>query len=221
MKIAKTRKDFEKLIKEKHFRVTIFGSSRIKKQDKRYKQIEELSKMIGEQGIDIVTGGGPGIMAAAGKGHNEGREKSKIRTHSIGLGIKLPHEQMFNKDVGIKKTFSRFSNRLDNFMLLSNIVVVAPGGVGTMLEFFYTWQLMQVNHICNVPIILLGDMWGGLLTWLKKDPLRKKFFKQVDYNLLIHAKSSKDAMKIIEKAYQGYLKGDPRFCLNYKKYKLH
>jgi len=221
MKIAKTKKDFEKLLKEKHFRVTIFGSARIKKDDLRYKQVKELSRMIGEQGIDIITGGGPGIMAAANSGHIEGRKKSKIRTHSIGLGIKLPHEQVFNKDVGVKKTFSRFSNRLDNFMLLSNIVVVAPGGIGTMLEFFYTWQLMQVNHICNVPIILLGDMWEGLLKWLKKDPLKKKFFEKKDYDLLIHAKSSKDAMEIIKEAYNGYLKGDPRFCLNYKKYRLH
>ena len=221
MKIAKTKKDFDKLVKEDHFRVTIFGSARIKKDDPRYKQIQTLSKMIGEHGLDIVTGGGPGVMAAANKGHVEGRKKSKINTHSIGLGIKLPHEQVFNKDVGVKKTFNRFSNRLDNFMLLSNIVVVAPGGVGTMLEFFYTWQLMQVKHICNVPIILLGDMWGDLLKWLERDPLRKKFFDKKDFDLLIHAKSSKEAMKIIEHAHQGYLKGDPNFCLNYKKYKFN
>ena len=219
MKIAKSKRDFEKLLKEKHFRVTIFGSARIKRDDPRYKQIQTLARMLGERGIDIVTGGGPGIMEAANKGHVQGRKKSKITSHSIGLGIKLPHEQMFNKGVGIKKTFSRFSNRLDNFMLLSNVVVVAPGGVGTMLELFYTWQLMQVKHICNLPLILFGHMWDGMLDWLKT-PLKMGFFEKRDYDLLYHANNCDKAIKVIEKAYEGYLKGDPNFCLNYKRYNL-
>lgn len=52
------------------------------------------------------------------------------------------------------------------FMLLSNVVVVAPGGIGTTLELFYTWQLMQVGHICKVPIIVYGDMWQTLVAWV-------------------------------------------------------
>ena len=106
-------------------------------------------------------------------------------------------------------------------MLLSNIVVVAEGGVGTLLELFYTWQLMQVKHICNVPIILLGDMWPGLLNWLEKDPLRKKMFTKDDFSLLYHAKDCNEAMKVINKAYTGYIKGNPNFCLNYKKYNFN
>ena len=32
-------------------------------------------------------------------------------------------------------------------MRISHAVVVTPGGIGTLLELFYTWQLMQVGHI--------------------------------------------------------------------------
>ena len=220
MKIAKTKKDFERLYKEKHFRVTIFGSARIKKDDKRYKEIKKLAEMIAEQGIDIVTGGGPGIMEAANLGHQEGKKKSRVETHSIGLGIKLPHEQVFNKNVGESKTFNRFSNRLDNFMLLSNIVVVAEGGVGTLLELFYTWQLMQVKHICHIPIILLGKQWKGLIKWLKKEPLKRGFFSKEDLELLFVVKNAEEAMKIIEKAHYEHKKGNEDFCINYKKYKI-
>ena len=220
MKIAKSKKDFEHLLKEKQFRVTIFGSARMKRNDPRYREVKRLASMVGERGMGIVTGGGPGIMEAANRGHVEGRKKSKVDTHSVGLGIKLPHEQVFNKSVGIHKTFNRFSNRLDNFMLLSNIVVVAPGGVGTLLELFYTWQLMQVKHICNVPIILFGDIWEGLLEWLKENPLRRKMFEKGDFNLLYNAKTPEEAIKIVEKTHQLYLKGDPNVCLNYKRYKL-
>ena len=126
-----------KQIDVERFRVAIFGSARIKENDSRYKQIYTLAKMIAAEGFDVVTGGGPGIMEAANKGHKDGRKKGKI-VHSFGLNIVLPKEQTANKHLDIKKDFERFSERLDYFMYLSNVVVVAPGGVGTLLEFFYT-----------------------------------------------------------------------------------
>ena len=215
------KEKFDEIVKSNHFHVTIFGSARIKKKDPRYNQIYTLAKLLGNEGIDIITGGGPGIMEAASLGHQAGKKKAKIKSHTIGLGIKLPHEQEFNKGVGINKKFDKFSGRLDNFMKYSNVVVVAPGGVGTILELFYTWQLMQVNHICNIPIILLGDMWDGLIKWLEKDPLNKKFFEKKDMNLLFHAKNSQEAMKMINTAYKEFNAGNKDFCLNYKKYKLY
>lgn len=203
----------------KHFHVTIFGSSRIKRNDKHYKEVYRLAKMIGENGVDVVTGGGPGIMEAANIGHRVGAKKNG--SHSIGLGIVLPHEQDFNKGVGLYSKFDRFSSRLDNFMLLSNAVVIAPGGIGTMLEFFYTWQLVQVKHICDIPIILLGDTWKDLVRWLEKEPLKKGFFDKKDMNLIFHAKNAEEAMDIIHEANETFKKGDKNFCLNYKKYKLN
>ena len=137
MKKPKIPKDID----VEHFRVTIFGSARLKSDDPRYKQIQSLAKMVAKEGFDVVTGGGAGIMEAANKGHKEGRKGNKD-IHSFGLNIKLPMEQVANKHLDIKKDFERFSNRLDYFMYLSNIVVVAPGGIGTLLELYYTWQLV-------------------------------------------------------------------------------
>lgn len=193
-----------KILKHSKFRVSIFGSARIKKNSKAYKEIYNLGRMLGERGIDVVTGGGPGLMAAASLGHKVGRKNTTA--HSIGLGIKLPHEQRFNSGLTLKKEFTRFSRRLDNFMLLSNAVVVAPGGVGTLLEFFYTWQLVQVEHISNIPIILLGDMWKGLVSWLKKEPLNKKYFDTRDINMIFVARNCKDAIKMIDKAHETFKK---------------
>jgi len=204
-------------LKRKDFRVTIFGSSRMKKTTPEYKDVYLLAKMIGERGINLVTGGGPGIMSAAGAGHKEGSKKTGA--HGIGLGIKLPHEQKINSYVDIKFKFHRFSERLDNFMLFSNVFVVAHGGAGTILELFYTWQLMQVKHICNIPIILLGEQWKGLIKWLKEEPLKRKFLDKKDLNLLFIAKNSKEAIEIIDIAYKEYKKGNKDFCLNYEKYK--
>ena len=215
------RRDLQDELKNnKDFRVVIFGSARIKKGDERYREIKSLAKMLGEHGIDVVTGGGPGLMMAANEGHRQGK-KGKNKSHSIGLNIKLPREQKANKSLDITKTFSRFSNRLDSFMLLSNVIVVAPGGVGTLLEFLYSWQLIQVKHTCHIPIILLGKQWPPLIKWVEQYPLKNKFLNKEDMSSLFLAKNTKEAMKMIETAHKEFKSGNKKFCLNYKKYKLY
>lgn len=201
------------------FRVSIFGSARIKRGSRDYKQVQTLGRLLGEKGIDIVTGGGPGLMQAASSGHKSGNKDKKA--HSIGLAIKLPKEQKLNRSLDIVKEFQTFSSRLDNFMLLSNVVIVAPGGVGTLLEFFYTWQLVQTRKICNIPIILLGDEWNGLIRWLEKGLLEKKYINKKDMQLLFVAKDCREALKMVLKAHEEYKAGNKKFCLNYDKYKLY
>ena len=95
-----------------HYKIAIFGSARIKENDRTYNEVFEISRGLAEAGFDIVTGGGPGIMQAANAGH----KSTGSDGHSIGLNIKLPFEQDDNKYLDIKKEFDRFSGRLDTFM---------------------------------------------------------------------------------------------------------
>jgi uncharacterized protein (TIGR00730 family) len=222
-------------IDPKHFRVAIFGSARLSKGDVRYKQVFSLAKMIALCGMDIVTGGGPGLMDAASRGHHAGRKEKKASkkncessssssssssksAHSIGLTINLPMEQNDGYHLDIKKDFNRFSNRLDSFMELSNAVVVAPGGIGTLLELLYTWQLVQVKHICETPIILLGAHWQGLLDWIKKEMARKKLMSMSDFNNVFVVRTASCAMRIIKKVQMDSMKSG-HVCSNFKKYK--
>ena len=201
----------KKALKSKSFKVAIFGSARIKETDKSYKEIYKLAKMIGQRDIDLVTGEGPGLMKAANAGHTAGRNSDHIK--SIGLLINIPHERKETKWLDgenkakwldIEHMFARFSDRLDNFMLLSNAVVVAPGGIGTMLELFYTWQLMQAQKIRHIPVILLGDMWPDFLRWMRQHPLRYGFIDKSDLKLLHVAKNAEEAMRILEKEHKRY-----------------
>ena len=105
-------------------------------------------------------------------------------------------------------------------MILSNIVVVMPGGIGTCLEFFYSWQLTQVKHICSMPIILIGGMWEKLMEWTKENMLKPGHISIGDMANIHIAKDNEDAMKIIEKAHDIYIREGDSYCLNYKKYKL-
>src|SRR5215212_12164398 len=70
-----------------HYRVSIFGSSRVRRGDPIYEEVKKLSSELSRLGVDIVTGGGPGLMEAANAGAVEGRADGKSR--SFGLAIHL------------------------------------------------------------------------------------------------------------------------------------
>jgi uncharacterized protein (TIGR00730 family) len=179
------------------FRVAIFGSARIKRDSKEYKEVFKLAKMIGEKGFDIITGGGPGIMEAANAGHDEG-DKNKV-SESIGLTIKLSTEEKPNDFVELRKHFERFAERLETFAKLSNVFVVTPGGIGTMLELFYTWQLVQVKKLEFKPIILAGEMWGPLIYWVIDYALKQKLISSEDFDYIYIAQDTNEAISLIDK----------------------
>jgi hypothetical protein len=161
-----------------YYRVSIFGSARIKPNTEEYMEVYDLAKKLAKNNADIVTGGGPGLMEAANAGAKDGSSKSK----SFGLHVDLPFETSPNEHLDITYHHKRFSSRLDEFMRISHAVIVTPGGIGTILELLYTWQLIQVSHISERPIILVGKMWTGLLEWMKSEPLNKQLIDKSDFN---------------------------------------
>jgi len=212
-------KKMKQELEQHEFRVTIFGSARIKKNDKLYKQTFDLAKEIGKKHIDIITGGGPGLMKAANAGHETGDKLNKA--DSIGLVINLPWEPEDNHHLEIEKEFDKFSNRLDHFMALSGAVVMMPGGVGTCLEFFYAWQLIQVKHVRPIPIILIGKMWEELYKWMQKNLVKTSFISKKDTNNLYIAKNNKEAMSIIFKYHELFKKEGENYYKNIGKYKVN
>ena len=152
-----------------YFRVTIFGSARVKPGQPLYEEVKRLAEALSANGCDIVTGGGPGLMQAANEGENLGDGENKTR--SYGLVIHLPFEDGANPFV--EKTFKHrtFFTRLHHFVQLSSAFIVVGGGIGTTLEALLVWQLLQVEHLEGTPLIFVGDMWRGLADWAESNML--------------------------------------------------
>jgi hypothetical protein len=199
------------------FRVAIFGSARLKADSPEYHQVFNLARLIASAEIDLVTGGGPGLMEAASNGFYEWKKDASIR--SIGLNIKLPKEQRFAAHLDIKKQFERFSERLDGFVALSNAFVVTPGGIGTILELFYTWQLAQVRQLANKPLILMGEMWLDLLKWMRAWPLKNNLLDEADLDLIYLTKDYVEAFAVVQESYNHFRDGGTQFCRTYQGYR--
>jgi uncharacterized protein (TIGR00730 family) len=149
------------------YRVTIFGSARVQPGTFGYVETKRVAGALAEMGCDIITGGGPGLMQAA----NEGAAAWPDRAKSVGIRVDLPFEQEANPFVTESFLHGTFFTRLHQFVLTSDAFVVAPGGIGTVLEAMLIWQLLQVKHLRDSPLILVGKMWPGLIKWVRASML--------------------------------------------------
>jgi len=183
--------------------VTIFGSARSKPSDKYYKVAEEIAGRLVKEGYGVITGGGPGIMEAGNKGATEADGVS------VGLNIKLPHEQTHNAYIDLEKliTFDYFFVRKVMFVRYSQGFIVMPGGFGTLDELFEALTLIQTKKIGRFPIVLVGkEFWEGLLEWLEKRVFEMhNNIDENDFDLFHVVDNAEEAVEIIDEFYLRYL----------------
>jgi len=143
--------------------VTVFGSARAAEGDPVYEQARELGRLLAEAGLTVITGGGPGVMAAANRGCFE------AGGFSVGCNIELPHEQWINPWVDLGVEFRYFFVRKTMFVKYAEGFVIFPGGFGTLDELFESLTLIQTGKIKHFPVFLVGsEYWAGLIAWFRE-----------------------------------------------------
>ena len=173
--------------------VTIFGSARVRPGDEIYERTVTIARKLAENGFNIITGGGPGIMEAGNKGAQEGGATS------VGLNIVLPMEQEPNSYADIKLNFQYFFVRKVMFVKYAMSYVIFPGGFGTMDELFEALTLIQTDKLKPFPVILIGSSyWAGLLEWIDDTMLESGMILPEDRSIFTLVDSPKDAVEIIK-----------------------
>jgi len=158
--------------------VSMFGSARIKPNSQYYELAKKTSLLLSESGFSVITGGGPGIMEAGNKGAFEGNSPS------VGLNIKLPHEQASNKFQNISYDFNHFFTRKYMFVRFASAYVVLPGGFGTLDEILEALTLMQTGKTRKMPIVMMGkDFWLGLTDWFREKLIEEGMISPSDIKL--------------------------------------
>ena len=159
--------------RRERYRVTIFGSARVQPDHWVYAEVRRIAASLAEMGCDIITGGGPGLMQAANEGARSANAAERVQ--SMGIRVELPFEQEVNPFVEQNFEHQNFFSRLHHFVLVSDAFIVVPGGIGTVLESMMIWQLLQVQHLRDTPLIFAGPMWSDLVEWAKTYMLRPTF----------------------------------------------
>ena len=159
--------------------IAVFGSARTPEDHPDYAAARELGRRLGEKGLSVITGGGPGCMEAANRGARD------AGSTSVGLNIELPFEQHSNPYLDISLEFHYFYMRKVMFVRYSQGFVVFPGGFGTLDEAFEALTLEQTDKVFDFPVILVGtDFWNPLVEWVADKLLGEKKISPTDLGLL-------------------------------------
>lgn len=184
-------------------KVTIFGSARTQPDDPLYTQAEDVARLFAAQDWMVVTGAGPGIMAAATVGAG--------RANSFGVNIRLPFEQAANSFIaGDSKLVSMkyFFTRKLMLMKESKAFVSLPGGFGTLDETFELLTLAQTGKGAPAPIVFLDTpgetFWGPVHELLATVLAPRKFVELVDLSLYRITDQPQIAVDEVNDFYRNY-----------------
>lgn len=184
-------------------KVTIFGSARTQPDDPLYLQARDLARAMAEAGWMVITGAGPGIMAAGIEG--AGRE------HSFGVNIRLPHEQGANEFIaGDSKLVSMkyFFTRKLELIKESDGFIILPGGFGTLDESFELLTLLQNGKTVPAPIVFLeargGTYWDAWQSFLADEVAPRGYIDEDDLGLFLVTESIEQAAGEIRGFYRNY-----------------
>ena len=154
--------------------ISIFGSARIDSKNQYYKKAVKISHKLSKKGYAIITGGGPGIMEAGNKG---------AIAYSVGLNIKLPHEQKLNPYVKDSLAFNYFFTRKVTFLKYSVAFIIMPGGFGTLDELSEVLTLIQTNKMSKMPVVFYGKEFFEPLLKFYQNMLKEKMIEEKDLDL--------------------------------------
>jgi uncharacterized protein (TIGR00730 family) len=188
----------------RHIRkVTMFGSARTRPEDPVYILARDLAAKLAEADWMVVTGAGPGIMAAGLEG--AGRE------HAFGVNIRLPHEEEANpfiaQDPKLVEMRYFFTRKL---MLIkeSHAYAILPGGFGTQDESFELLTLLQTGKAEPAPVVMVetpgGTYWHGWLHFLEEQAIAAGWVSPDDRSLFKVTNTLDEAAAEILGFYRNY-----------------
>lgn len=181
-------------------KVTIFGSARTKDSDPLYELTKKIATALSNKGWMVVTGAGPGIMAAGLEGAG--------RDNALGVSIRLPFESAANEFVEPENLVDMryFFTRKLALLREAQAFVVMPGGFGTLDEAFELLTLVQTGKATPVPIVMLGLGHGYWTAWQQfmEKVTTEGYTSASDTEMYLVTNSVEAAVEEIERFYSNF-----------------
>lgn len=138
--------------------ITVFGFADCPPESSLYNDALEVSRLLAENGLEIVNGGGPGVMRAATEGAHEGGGIATVATFYPKFIENFEGKDQHNK-ADREVIMNNYVDRTMKLLELGNAYVIFNGGTGTLSEFGMAWGLAYLYFGHHKPLILYGDFW--------------------------------------------------------------
>ena len=140
--------------------ISVFGSSNPKPGTSAYQQAFTLGKLLGGAGLNVITGGYMGTMAATSQGAKDaGGHVIGATCQEIESWRSIAHNQWVDEEWHCETLLERLEKMINN----CDAAIALPGGVGTLLEICMTWNLLSIDVLHPKPVILIGQDWHTVM----------------------------------------------------------
>ncbi|MCJ7695360.1 MAG: LOG family protein [Anaerolineaceae bacterium] len=141
-------------------KITVFGGASTQAGEQLYEDAQNLGKLLGEAGYDVVTGGYIGTMEAVSRGAAE------AGSHVIGVTCRdIESWRSVKANAWVKQEikFDTLNQRLNKLIDICDGAIALPGGIGTLVEISLTWNQMVIHAFEPKPLILIGEGWKATI----------------------------------------------------------
>jgi len=182
------------------YNIVLFGSARLQPDSSEYQDVYTISRELTKRGISVSCVGGPGLMEACRSGRDQ---------VLLASGSQFDVADVQQTDIrspmccdNLASHFQYFTRRMDRFLTESKSIVVAPGGVGTLLELLYCLHSCQVRKVIAPPILLFGQIWQSFMVWWNEQLLAKGLVSPEDSASITCFEDVASIIEQIDVAYQ-------------------
>ena len=171
--------------------VAVFGSAFGEPGSQPYADALALGKMLGEAGLDVMTGGYCGMMEAISRGASENGANT--------FGVSCADIENFrplgvNPWVQTEISTENLNRRLEVLTRQPDAMIALPGGIGTLVEIMLSLNLMVVKSIPTRPLILIGKEWRASFSALFEN--NSAFIRAEDQHLVHFARNNEEAVTL-------------------------
>ena len=136
--------------------ITVFGSSSPLPGTNAYQDAYLLGRHIAGQGHVVMNGGYMGTMEAVSRGAVEAQGKV--------IGVTCDEVEEWrpakpNPWLTQETRFPTLRQRLHHLACSCDTAVALPGGIGTLAEITYTWNLKIIGVLENTQLWVVGRQW--------------------------------------------------------------
>lgn len=148
--------------------ITVFGFADCKEDDPLYQETMTVTKLLAKNGLEIVNGGGPGVMRAATEGAHQGGGVASVATFYPKFIQNFEGKDPANK-ADKEIIMHNYVDRTMKLLELGDAYVIFNGGTGTLSEFGMAWGLAYLYLGHHKPLILYGGFWYPIMETLVKN----------------------------------------------------
>src|SRR5262245_10718071 len=143
--------------------IAVFGSNDPRPGSPAYEQAREVGRRLAAAGLTVLNGGYAGVMEASARGAREAGGRT------IGVTCRaFSRRPGANRFIETEWSTADLHERTRRLIESAAGFVVLPGRSGTLAELTLLWALRKADLLGDKPIVLLGEVFEGLLRDLRR-----------------------------------------------------